>query len=68
MNEYKSAIQIYDESPAENCVENDDGTVYNDHLLDEGQWVDVAQLVCALFLALACPACPALPFHDYLYR
>ena len=48
VNEFKVAIQLYDESPAEGCVENEDGTVYNDHCLEEGQWVDVAQLDAVL--------------------
>ncbi len=47
VNEFKVPIQRYDECPAENCVENNDGTVYIDHRLSEGQWVDVAHLVSA---------------------
>ena len=46
VNEFKPCIQAYDLAPAQNTVANDDGSEYHEHLLDDGHWVDVAQMVC----------------------
>ena len=44
MNELKAGILSYDVSPAQNTVANDDGSEYKEHLMEDYEWVEVAQM------------------------
>lgn len=48
VNEFKSAIQVYDSAPPEGCVQNEDGSAYRDHSLEDGEWIDVGHLDAVL--------------------
>jgi hypothetical protein len=44
VNEFKAGILSYNVSPAQNTVANDDGSEYKEHLMEDYEWVEVAQM------------------------
>ena len=48
MNEHREAIRLYEKKPALNCAILDDGTAFNDHTLDEYEWIMIAELDAVL--------------------
>lgn len=46
VNKYKTGLMQY--IAPEECVVNDDGTTYNEHTLEDPQWLEVLQIVSSI--------------------
>ena len=48
VNEHHDVLLQYERKPAKGCVQNDDGTTFENHIFDEYDWIIVADLDAAV--------------------